>query len=210
MQRVALIGLFGAISSLGCSGPAPPVAEVAAHYTISGSCPSTPSTGGIGATKPLTENGPTGVPDLPSPSGFPSRKGGPVVDGTEGPDPDGKPYDVSCTVSGEGDFTVRAQLSGQNVSPSVVGNKSTSIELSGTLGADGTGTGDVSFFTAELQNVTGKNCAFKVVPKRDGNPDVSPGQAFFTFECPDVTMNSMVQAGCDSQGTLVLDGCSLN
>lgn len=211
MQRSSLIGLLLAISSAGCSDGAPLAAEAAAHYTIGGSCPTQPSYGGIGATEPLEEGGPTGVPELPPTSdAYPTDKGAFIVDGQVGANKEGPEYEVDCTIAGEGDLRLNVKLSGQNSSPWVTDTSKTNITASATIKADGTGTGKVSFFTRDTQNVTGNDCTFKVVPNREGDPDMEPGKMFATFVCPGVTMASMLQPDCEARGTLVLRGCATN
>jgi hypothetical protein len=205
MLRVSVPAGLLSLVALGCSDPAPPIAEVAAQYTISGDCGTNGPPGGIGATTPLYKGYPTGLPDLPPPSGYPVEKGGPIIDGEEGPDATGPNYDVKCTIAGDGDLSLDVSMSGQNTALSG-GNVKTSLSVSGTIKKDGTGTVDVAQFTKEIQTVSGSGCTITAVPKTNGDPDMGPGQLFATYVCKGVTLD-VLHPNCSAKGTLVLDKC---
>lgn len=169
---------------------------------------------GIGATEPLYPGAEyedrIGLPDLPPPSGYPVEKGGPIIDGLEGPNEAGPKYDVSCSISGSGELRVDLEMSGQNTAQGAELGVSTTLKLTGSLANDGTGTASVTEFSKETQSATASNCVFTAVPNSDGDPDMGEGHAFATFVCEGVTQSSQMRSGCTLAGTVVLDYCETN
>lgn len=216
MRSLLPLALLVGSSTLACSDPAAPIAQVGAQYrtfTPTGSGSSCPSGwGGIGATQPLTEGGRVGVPEMPKLNGYPTNPGGPVVDGQEGPRAEGPLYEVECSVIGEDGVDLSASLSGQNASPSGDGTTRTSISARAKIDGNGKGTGTVNFFTTASGPVapaSDSECTFEVVPNGQGELQVGPGHIWTTFRCPRLRVNSQ-DSNCAAEGTLVLKDCTKN
>lgn len=200
-----------------CSPVAPPVARGSAHFRTKVPLDPEPGTsctdsyGGIGAG--------TDVPDLPISNV--SNLGTMVVDGEQSET--NVPYEISCKINGAGELRIEGSLEGPNTSPFLSDEGSgTNIEVSGTLGADGNGSGQVRFFTTATLAVSPKPntvCSLKATPtplKACSNQFCLAGEMpgdyggmAITFYCPDMNMGAAgIAADCEADGTIVLDRCT--
>lgn len=204
-----------------CSPAPEPLAQGSAQYRAK-VCMS--AYGGIGAENESGES--LGLPDVPVSNTPSNNPGAFVVDGERSPARD-IPYEVSCTVTGSDDLRIQARLRGPNVSPSAADfGTSTRVELSAVVDAEsGEGIGQVSFFTATTRAVTplpDTTCRIVASPsplhvcsdqsctggvKEPG----SVGRMWVQFECDRVksTATGVEDAGCQSDGTLVLERCAV-
>ncbi len=207
------------VTFTGCSPAADPIARGAAHYRAQG-CIS--SYGGIGAEEPDAA-GNTGVPDLPISNTPSTNPGGLVVDGQLAPGTN-VPYEVECSVTGSDTLFIDATMKGPNISPNSASQQTeTSLAVSGTIGPDGTGLGQVSFSTAEtlgavpVQNTT---CDLTATPDplhacsdEACTGTTEPGETgrmWIEFFCPEVRVNTtgMETADCETDGTIVMERCA--
>jgi len=202
-----------------CSPVAPPLARGSAHFRTK--VPSDPepgttctdSYGGIGADM--------SVPDLPG-SGNLTNLGTMVVDGEQSTQSN-TPYAISCKITGNGDMRIEGRMEGPNSSPFLTdAGSGTWIEIDGTVAANGTGSGSVTFYTTTTRAVGPKPdtfCDFSATPSPrklcsnqsclSGETPMDYGSMVITFNCLNMDMVAAgIASDCEADGTIVLDRCS--
>ncbi len=206
MIKVSSGLLFALVSvpTLACSPAADPVAEGSASYqivaTTSGqvNC-SFPSNGGIGKA-------PGDVPQGNPPTSF----GVPVSDG-EKAKISGKSYNISCSMGGGDERSIDLYLEGQNnYGDQTLTSEKTWISLSGTISADGSGTGDASVFTQLSETNTNKSpCTFSVVASPNDSSELRIGESNITlsFVCPTADSSLNRKSECQLTGTIDMSDC---
>jgi len=202
-----------------CSPVAPPKARAGAHFRttippdpIPGTT-CTDSYGGIGNPPPEVANTLTET-DL--------HREGAVVDdelAVEG----NVPYEITCRITGSGDLHVNGSMEGLNTSPfRRTAGSSTKLTIDGTINANGTGGGEITFFTTATLAVTpkeGTSCTFTATPAPlmgcsnlsclNGDAPGDYGGIAITFKCPDMNMGAAsIASDCEADGTIVLDRCT--
>lgn len=162
------------------------------------------------------------VPDIPLPgSATPGGHPGNLIeDGA--PSDSGAGYEVSCTVSGTATLTVEAQLSGPNHSPlATEPETATRISLSASIeAATGQGVGEVKFSVSDATDVSPgsqTHCQFSATPEplhacsdagcTNGRQANDTGHVWIQFTCPTARVGAGL-TGCQSSGTIVLEGCA--
>jgi hypothetical protein len=204
------------LPALGCSPNAAPAAEGSAYYSTRSSSTCSAGLGAIGGGS------------VPTPPGSASPSTGTLVQ-------DGQPlteaedneifYAVKCKIQGNGPYSISASLEGPNSSPPATNTVTTNISLSGSIAADGTGSGTVDFFTSTTQAMSptaGSTCTFRATPspyfvcsgtacsQTEGPNSTVPdyGEAFLEFSCPSMT-NGDLGNECEASGTIALQRCAL-
>lgn len=223
MIRSLPVLALAVFSSVACSPGGDPIAEGTAHFKTNHSLDSSASenclvvAGGIGRDS---------VPGFPQSDGSASTGTGDVVvdgesqfDDEEAENP-GHPYEITCTVSGEGPIDISVFMRGANTSPNAGFSGSlTTLELNGTINADGQGSGDVFFKTNEAGGMSSvEPCTFFASPAplhacsgdicitTDDEP-TDTGKLFITFDCPHVEEAGKVGSYCESDGTVIVKNC---
>jgi hypothetical protein len=203
--------LFLLVSALSCSPAAPPAGRGDAHYLIDNPVSSLPACG-VSSVAGIADG--SQVPDLPvgtSPPAAESGYGVQVRDGQEIPGSNGN-YIVRCRVVGSGS-RIEVYMEGPNTSPQAgVATGATNIEVTGSIGADGTGTGDVVYRTT--RSGTGSNpltapCTLSATPNFDGSAgfEVGGGAARFSFFCPETIRAQDDLGRCEAKGTIWVQDC---
>ena len=130
-------------------------------------------------------------------------------------------YSVSCSITGTGPYDIKAELAGPNTSPPASDTQATSIRLEGTVGTDGTGSGQVFFHskpTGSQGPIAGTSCTFKAAPaplllcsnSSCVNTEEEPGdfgKMWIEFDCPEMTNGDLGNA-CAGAGTVIVENCS--
>src|SRR5690606_10135974 len=191
-----------ALSALACSPAIEPPAKGSAHYSIDypdsdlGIC-GIVSVAGIG-------DGEGNVPELPSGVSPPEDFGVEVQNGQSIEGGTGN-YVVQCRVAGESAFDISVEMEGPNHSSQAgfeVGT--TSIQITGTIGSDGEGTGSVAYQTARGGSGSSREalCTLSAVPSNEGGFQIGEGYARFTFHCPHTVRSRDDLGVCEANGTV--------
>lgn len=206
MRTLSLAGPFlVALSVVACSPALEPPAKGSAQYSIDepavGKCGVT-SVGGIG-------DGVGNVPELPSGTAPPDEFGVEVHDGQAIEGGTGT-YVVRCRIAGESSFEVSVEMEGPNHSLQAGAATETAINVTGTIGANGEGTGSVYYKTTRSgggENVPTSPCTLSAIPSDGGGFQIDEGEARFTFFCPETTLYLDDFAQCEAKGTIQVRDC---
>jgi hypothetical protein len=152
------------------------------------------------------------VPELPLEGSSPTFFGRPVADG-ETYNSDGAAYQIECRVSGTSSHSIEIFMRGPNHSPLAdTATGDTSIEISGDIAADGTGSGTVTYRTTTSGSGTNPAeipCTLSAVPHPQGGfYQIGDGQVHFTFNCPETIPAQDDSSRCEARGTIGMTGCS--
>ena len=189
--------------SLGCSDPVPPPAQGALTLSVSQAanppsgmaCPDSGTTYQVGAVDSKTKM--VQAPSMSSP-------GQSVISGENN-------ATISCSVTGSnGNFKFSGSLRG--ITP--LGDTVSVVFANGQVGADFTGTADVSISTSKLAAQTYVDtmpCTVTVLPPPNTSsvpPQIKGGSIWAEFACPQVANppNNLCQVG--SASVVVFENCS--
>ncbi|HEY4104828.1 MAG TPA: hypothetical protein VGM44_13095 [Polyangiaceae bacterium] len=189
--------------SLGCSDPVPPPAQGALNMSISQAadpppgmaCPDSGTTYRVAATDSKTKM--IAPPDMGTP-------GESVISGEAG-------SSISCSVTGSnGNFKFSGSLHG--ITPE--GYSASVVFSNGQIGADFTGSADVSISTSRLAAQTYVNsvpCSIKVLPPPNTSsvpPQIKGGSMWAEFSCPQLSYPPSGLCQIGSTSVVVFENCS--
>jgi hypothetical protein len=104
-------------------------------------------------------------------------------------------------------------MEGPNTSPQAgVATGATEIEVNGSIGADGTGTGSVVYRTTRGgvgSNANGPPCTLTATSNFDGSAgfEIGNGEAHFSFLCPETIRAQDDLGRCEAKGTIWVQDC---
>lgn len=222
MMRISI--LSGAVllstACLGCSAAPEPIAKGSASFKVDyptdpdvkGTCNQT-TTAGIGSE--------LGVPDLPSAGARLDEDlfvtiddfGGQIIDGQTGSNGSGK-YDIECTIKGDDSYSLDIEISGPNTHDLAGLDVDTtmSVNLSGTIEANGVGTGRVTVYTPSTSAVSplgAATCELLALPDPNDSSQrqIGNGEVTLIFKCANANSALDDFSACETRGTIQLTDC---
>jgi hypothetical protein len=218
IRNSALFACFLASHSLACSDEGTedsteeaPIAKGSAHYSMDHPESPLPACGSASVAG-IGEG--ANVPDLPVSGQPPANFGIEVSDG-QAYDAAGNAYSIQCNVTEGPAHQVSVVMEGPNTSPQA-GNSPgiTSVEITGTIGADGAGTGSVTYRTTRGgagYNPSGTTCTLSAAPDAAiGGFQVGNGRARFAVFCGETIRVQDDLGRCEFSGTISVSNCTTN
>ncbi len=180
------------LALLACSDPAPPIAQGGLHFYTTAPTP------GVSGKTCTTSSYVVGIGN-PPPALTGDDPGKRVVDGE-------KNNSVKCRVKGNGEVTFSGSIGGPNVldtqSPYGV-----SFRINGNVGADGTGSAQVSLTTPKVGSLASDGgCTVEGVVMNE-KEQWGDGLVWAQFSCRSMVDPSYPGTLCSTGGTVVLENC---
>jgi len=174
-----------AVLAMGCSDPAPTPAAVG--LTLSIHSPNTPIPD---STCPILGTAQIGNPP---PNGNPLNPGGRITDGKSD-------VDVSCTVKGDGTFSVSGTIQQGATRFNISGGRIDATTKMGTF--------NVSLHTPESRGLQSEAAAPCTFDASEPPLEVSKGNLFARFNCPALwRRDEATPIACGGDGLVVLEFC---
>ena len=178
-----------ALGTLACSDPVPPPAQAGLRLSLSNgsgisgkSCPVT------AITKTVPERDPNNIMEGPSATDPGVR----VIDGEDN-------SKISCSVKGNGPFSVSASIQYASTSFTLLG---------GSVMAGGNGTANISVYTPEITTTISSPsttpCSVRV--PAGTSFQVKPGSIWAEFSC--MSLETTPSTACSANGILVFENCA--